>query len=71
MDATLHRPKVAHVRNRKYVEGTMSLDRGQRGTMDVDYRTPRAAEVLSPDSMVYRLTSTRRTSSSPRPSTCT
>jgi hypothetical protein len=55
VDATLHRPKVAHVRNRKYVEGTMSLGRGQHGTMDVDYRAPRAAEVLSPTSMVYRL----------------
>jgi hypothetical protein len=55
VDATLHRPKVAHVRNRKYVEGTMSLDRGQQDTMDVYYRTPRAADVLSPDSMVYQL----------------
>jgi hypothetical protein len=55
VDATLHRPKVAHVRNRKYVEGTMSLGRGRHGTMDVDYKAPRAAEVLSPTSMVYRL----------------
>jgi hypothetical protein len=55
LHATLHLPKVAGVRNRKFVEGTMSLDRGRTGTMGVDYRTPQAAEVLSPTSMVYRL----------------
>jgi hypothetical protein len=52
---TLHRPKVAGVRNRKYVEGTMSLQRGQTGTMAVRYRVPKAAEVVSSDSLVYRL----------------
>jgi len=55
MHSTLHRPKVAHVRNRKYVEGTLSLQRGRSGTVDVDYRAPRAAEVLDQHSMVYRL----------------
>jgi hypothetical protein len=46
---------VAGVRNRKYVEGTMSLQRGQTGTMAVRYRVPKAAEVVSSDSLVYRL----------------
>ncbi len=52
---TVHRPKVAGVRNRKYVEGTLSLQRGQTGSMDVDYQVPRAADVESSTSMVYRL----------------
>lgn len=55
LHATLHRPKVAGVLNRKYVEGTMSLQRGQTGTMDVDYRATQAAQVVSSHAMVYRL----------------
>ena len=55
LDATLHLPKVAGVRNRKYVEGTMSLNRGATGTLEVDYRTAQAADVVSPGSMVYEL----------------
>ena len=46
---------VAGVLNRKYVEGTLSLQRGQTGTMDVDYKVARAAQVVSSDVMVYRL----------------
>jgi hypothetical protein len=56
MKSTLHLPKVAGVRNRKYVEGTFSLQRGQTGTMGVDYSSPDAAQVMSSRSMVYRLT---------------
>jgi hypothetical protein len=52
---TLHLPKVAGVRNRKYIEGTMSLPRGSSGTMDVDYSEPRAADVVTRSSLVYRL----------------
>jgi hypothetical protein len=55
LDAAVHRPTVAGVKNRKYVEGAMSLGRGQTGTMDVDYRASGAAEVDSSGSLVYRL----------------
>jgi len=51
----LHLPKVAGVLNRKYVEGTMALDSGQSGVMDVDYRVARAAEVTSGSTMTYHL----------------
>ncbi|HEX3932869.1 MAG TPA: DUF4012 domain-containing protein [Nocardioides sp.] len=53
--AVVHRPKVAGVLNRKYIEGTMSLQRGQTGTLDVDYRATQAAQVVSGDSLVYQL----------------
>jgi hypothetical protein len=52
---TLHRTKVHTVRNRKYVEETLTLQRGQTGMVEVDYQAPKAAEVVSPHSLVYRL----------------
>jgi hypothetical protein len=54
-DAVVHLPKVATVRNRKYIEGQMLLDHGQTGTMDVSYTAARGAEVTDPHSMVYTL----------------
>jgi hypothetical protein len=52
---TLHLPRVADVRNRKYIEGQLLLDAGQTGTMDVSYQARTAADVLSPTSMTYYL----------------
>jgi hypothetical protein len=54
--AKVHLPKVAHVRNRRYVEGQLGLDYGQSGTMDVRYRVQQAAEVVDASSMIYTLT---------------
>ncbi|MGC4112622.1 MAG: DUF4012 domain-containing protein [Nocardioides sp.] len=54
LKAVVHRPKVAGVRNRKYLEGTLTLQRGQSGTMGVDYRE-QAAQVVSSSSLVYQL----------------
>ena len=53
--AKLHLPRGAHIRNRKYVEGTMLLNAGQTNTMDVTYGLKDAAEVGSPSSMTYLL----------------
>lgn len=55
LPAVVHRPKVAGVRNRKYIEGTMSLQRGQTGALDVDYRATQAAQVVSDNQLVYQL----------------
>jgi hypothetical protein len=54
--AKVHLPKVAHVRNRRYVEGQLGLDYGQSGTIDVRYRVQQAAEVVDARSMIYTLT---------------
>jgi hypothetical protein len=54
--ATVHLPKVAHLTNRKYVEGQLALDYGQSGTIDVRYRMQQAAEVVDARSMIYTLT---------------
>ena len=56
LDATVHLPKVASVRNRKYIEGQMLLNAGQSGTMDVAYTAARGAEITRSGSMVYTLT---------------
>jgi hypothetical protein len=54
-DLVAHRPKVATVLNRKYVQAPLLLDSGQSGTLDVAYRTPHAAEAIDSNRMVYRL----------------
>jgi Protein of unknown function (DUF4012) len=54
--AKVHLPTVAHLRNRKYVEGQLDLDYGQSGTIDVAYGVPQAAEVIDSRSMIYTLT---------------
>jgi type II secretory pathway component PulM len=52
----VHVPKVATVRDRKYVQGQMMLNYQQTNTMDVTYRADQGAQVLDSSHMVYSLT---------------
>ncbi len=54
-DVKVHVPKVATVRNRKYVQGQMMLNYQQTKTMDVTYRATQGAQVLDSNHMVYTL----------------
>jgi hypothetical protein len=51
----VHVPKVASVRNRKYIQGQMMLNYQQTKTMDVTYHATQGAQVLDSNHMVYTL----------------
>jgi hypothetical protein len=54
-DLRTHRPTVATVVNRKYVETPFMLNSGESGTLDVTYRMQHAADVVDSHTMIYRL----------------